>query len=60
MILTIMNINDLVEAIRENRVRITDHADEEAHTDRLKFDEIYFSVLYGEIIEKGKRNYEAI
>ena len=46
-----MNLNDIREAILENRVRITDHADEEAENDRLSFDEIYFSVLYGEIIE---------
>jgi hypothetical protein len=32
-------------------VRITDHADEEAQADRLTLDEIYFSVLHGEIIE---------
>ncbi|MFE1748826.1 DUF4258 domain-containing protein [Coleofasciculus sp. H7-2] len=30
---------------------MTDHADEEAEDDQLLFDEIYFSVLYGEIIE---------
>lgn len=46
-----MNIIDIIEAIRANRVRITDHADEEAEADRLTFDEIYFSVFYGEIIE---------
>lgn len=46
-----MNINDIIEAIRVNRVRITDHADEEAEADKLTFDEIYFSVLHGEIIE---------
>ncbi len=46
-----MNLNDIIEAILENRVRITDHADEEAENDHLSFDEIYFSVLYGEIIE---------
>ncbi|MGB7711992.1 MAG: DUF4258 domain-containing protein [Microcoleus sp.] len=46
-----MNLNDIIEAILENRVRITDHADEEAENDNLSFDEIYFSVLYGEIIE---------
>ena len=46
-----MNLNDIIEAILENRVRITDHADEEAEDDNLSFDEIYFSVLYGEIIE---------
>ena len=32
-------------------MRISDHADEEAQSDQLKFDEIYFSVLHGEIIE---------
>ena len=41
-----MNLNDIIEAILENRVRITDHADEEAENDHLSFDEIYFSVLY--------------
>lgn len=46
-----MEIADIIEAIRANRVRITDHADDEAETDQLSFDEIYFSVLHGEIIE---------
>jgi hypothetical protein len=46
-----MNINNIIEAIQANRVRITDHADEEAEDDQLTFDEIYFSVLHGEIIE---------
>jgi hypothetical protein len=47
-----MEIADIIEAIQANRVRITDHADEEADADRLTFDEIYFSVLHGEIIEE--------
>lgn len=47
-----MDITDIVEAIQANRVRITDHADEEAEADQLTFDEIYFSVLHGEIIEE--------
>lgn len=46
-----MNITDIIEAIRTNRVRITEHADEEAEADHLTFDEIFFSVLHGEIIE---------
>ncbi|MDD5560158.1 DUF4258 domain-containing protein [Candidatus Methylomirabilis sp.] len=46
-----MNIQDIIDAIRDNRIRITDHADEEAQADRLPFDEIFFSVLQGEIIE---------
>ncbi|RMF91002.1 MAG: DUF4258 domain-containing protein [Nitrospinota bacterium] len=46
-----MDIQDIIDAIRQNRIRITDHADEEARADRLSFDEIFFSVLQGEIIE---------
>ncbi|WKZ15515.1 MAG: DUF4258 domain-containing protein [Candidatus Jettenia caeni] len=46
-----MNIHSIIDAIRANRVRITDHADEEAEADHLTFDEVYFSVLHGEIIE---------
>ena len=46
-----MNIQDIIDAIRDDRIRITDHADEEAQADRLSFDEIFFSVLQGEIIE---------
>src|SRR5947207_14791619 len=46
-----MELADIIEAIQANRVRITDHADEEAEADHLTFDEIYFSVLHGEIIE---------
>jgi len=46
-----MDIRDIIDALRHNRLRITDHADEEAEADGLSFDEIYFSVLHGEIIE---------
>lgn len=46
-----MDIDNIIEAIRNNRIRITDHADEEAENDQLTFDEIYFSVLNGEVIE---------
>ena len=46
-----MVITDITEAIKANRVRITDHADEEADADNLTFDEIYFSVVNGETIE---------
>ncbi len=47
-----MDIQDIIEAIRHNHIRITDHADEEAQADQLSFDEIFFSVLHGEIIEE--------
>ena len=46
-----MDIERIIDAIRKDRVRIGDHADEEAEADDLKFDEIYFSVLHGEVIE---------
>jgi len=46
-----VNIQDIISAIQEKRIRITDHADEEAQADALIFDEIFFSVLQGEVIE---------
>jgi len=46
-----VDIQSIIDAIRYNQIRITDHADEEAHADHLSFDEIFFSVLQGEIIE---------
>jgi hypothetical protein len=46
-----MELKALIDAIQAGRVRITDHADEEAEADHLTFDEIYFSVFHGEIIE---------
>ncbi len=46
-----MNIQDIIDALRDHHIRITDHADEEAQADTLSFDEIFFSVLQGEIIE---------
>lgn len=46
-----MHISDIIEAMKTNRIRISDHADEEAESDQLNFDEIYFAVLHGEIIE---------
>ena len=46
-----MDIQAIIDAIRYNHVRITDHADEVAQADCLSFDEIFYSVLHGEIIE---------
>jgi hypothetical protein len=46
-----MEILDLVDAIRSGRIRITDHADEEAQTDGLSYEDIFFTVFSGEIIE---------
>lgn len=44
-------LNAIIEAIHAQRVKITDHADEEAKADKLSFEEIYFSVFNGEIIK---------
>lgn len=46
-----VKIEDLVDAIRGNRIRITDHADEEAQSDVLSYKEIFMSVVQGEVIE---------
>ena len=45
-----MDIKQIIDSIRAGRIRITDHADEEAEEDGLTFDEIYVSVLEGEVI----------
>jgi hypothetical protein len=47
-----VELADIKEAIEAGRVRITDHADEEANADRFKFDEIYFSAMHGVVIEE--------
>ncbi|MBI3617962.1 MAG: DUF4258 domain-containing protein [Candidatus Omnitrophica bacterium] len=47
-----MDIRDIIEAILSKKVRISDHAIEEADEDHLTFDEIYYSVIHGKIIEK--------
>ena len=46
-----MRIQNIIRSIQSRRVRITDHADEEAENDQLSLDEVYFSVFEGEIIE---------
>lgn len=46
-----MDIGEIIEAVRGNRIRITDHADEEAQADHLSYDEIFFSLFQGEVIE---------
>ena len=45
-------IEGTIEAIRHDRIRITDHADEEAQADELSNDEIFASVRRGEVIEE--------
>ena len=46
-----MEIEDIVRALRSDRIRITDHADVEALADDLSFDEIAHSVVHGAILE---------
>jgi hypothetical protein len=46
-----MDLEWIIEAIRQRRLRITDHADQEAAAGALTLDEIYESVILGEIIE---------
>jgi hypothetical protein len=46
-----LKIEDIIHALKNNKIRITDHADEEAQADDLSFDEIFISVFKGEIIE---------
>ncbi len=46
-----MDIKWIIDAIHSKKLRITDHAYEEAESDGLSYDEIYASVLNGEIIE---------
>jgi hypothetical protein len=47
-----MNIESIIDAIRKDRLRITDHAIDEAWNDALSFDEIFHSVFFGKIIEE--------
>jgi len=47
-----VELEEIIEAIRIGKIRITDHAYEEAQADNLSFDEIFYSVFQGEIIEE--------
>ena len=46
-----MDIEDILNAIRHGRVRITDHADAETLAEHLSFDEVLYSVRHGEIMK---------
>ncbi len=46
-----MKIENIIQAIANDKVRITDHADEEANSDNLSLDGIFASAINGEIIE---------
>ena len=46
-----MKIADIIESIKTDKIRITDHADEEIYNDNLSFEEVFISIVNGEIIE---------
>lgn len=46
-----MTITEITSAIQQGRIKITDHADEEAQADNLTFSEIYLSVFWGKVVE---------
>ena len=47
-----INLDLIVEAIRADRIRITDHADEEAAADRVSIEHALNSIAAGEILEQ--------
>jgi hypothetical protein len=47
-----IKIEAIIESIRSSKIRITDHADEQAYADHLSFDEILISISAGETIEQ--------
>lgn len=46
-----MDISDIIQAIQSQKIRVTDHADDEAQADQLSLEDIYYSVCHGEIIK---------
>ena len=46
-----MYIDNIIDSIKNDKIRITEHADEEAQSDNLSYEDIFTSVLNGEIIE---------
>jgi hypothetical protein len=47
-----VTLQELQNAIRVGRVKVSDHADEEASADRVRVEEVFESVLGGEILEE--------
>ena len=52
-----MDIQNITRAIDFQCYHITNHAEEEALDDQLNFDEIFYSVSNGEIIENYPRDH---
>jgi len=47
-----MDIECIRKAIQERRINVTDHADEELAADEISDEDLFQSVLTGEVIEK--------
>ena len=47
-----IEIEAIIESIKAKRIRITDHADEEADNDRISLVEAFETISTGEIIEQ--------
>lgn len=47
-----MNINDIINSVLNNRINFTYHVKKEAEEDQLSFGEILESLFQGEIIEE--------
>jgi len=52
MILSMTEIEAIIESIKANRFRITDHADEEANNDEISLVQAFESIANGEVIER--------
>jgi hypothetical protein len=47
-----MNVSDLISAIQGRRIKVTNHADEEAEDDKLLLEDIKAASLKGEVLEE--------
>ncbi len=55
-----MDICEIVQAIQDGQIRITDHAFEEAEDDGLTLDEIYLSVFRVKLLKTMSRKISLI
>lgn len=47
-----IEFESIIQSIRDKKLRITDHADEEAYNDRIVLMEVFNTITPGEIIEQ--------
>lgn len=50
--MTEFEISDILRSLKSGRIRISEHSDDECQNDKLTFDEVFWSVTNGEIIER--------